>query len=127
MQSQAERKLDPGRRILVVDDDIDAAQTLFLLLLDMGHDAAYATDGRGALAAARKLQPEFIFLDIGLPDLDGSEVAKDLRRLPGCQNSLIIAVTGLGGEHRPRMLAAGCDAFYTKPVDPHLLAGLLKR
>jgi CheY-like chemotaxis protein len=127
MSLQAATKLQPGRRILVVDDDIDSAQTLFLLLLDMGHDAAYATDGRGALAAARKIRPEFIFLDIGLPDLDGSEVAKDLRRVPGCKDALIIAVTGLGDEHRGRMLAAGCDAFYTKPVEPALLEGLLKR
>jgi len=127
MSSQAATKLEAGRRILVVDDDIDSAQTLFLLLLDMGHDAAYATDGRGALAAARKIRPEFIFLDIGLPDLDGSEVAKDLRRVPGCKDALIIAVTGLGDEHRGRMLAAGCDAFYTKPVEPDLLEGLLKR
>ena len=127
MPSQAATKLQAGRRILVVDDDIDSAQTLFLLLLDMGHDAAYATDGRGALAAARKIRPEFVLLDIGLPDLDGSEVAKDLRRLPGCEDTLIIAVTGLGDEHRGRMLAAGCDAFYTKPVAPDLLEGLLKR
>jgi CheY-like chemotaxis protein len=127
MSLQAATKLQPGRRVLVVDDDIDSAQTLFLLLLDMGHDAAYATDGRGALAAARKIRPEFIFLDIGLPDLDGSEVAKDLRRVPGCKDALIIAVTGLGDEHRGRMLAAGCDAFYTKPVEPALLEGLLKR
>ena len=127
MAAQAAMKLHPGRRVLVIDDDIDTAQTLFFLLLDLGHDAAYATDGRRALAAARKLQPEFIFLDIGLPDVDGRVVAKDLRRVPGCENSLIIAVTGLGDEHRDRMLAAGCDAFYTKPLEPHLLEGLLRR
>jgi CheY-like chemotaxis protein len=117
----------PGRRVLVIDDDIDTAQTLFFLLLDMGHEAAYATDGAAALETARKLQPEFVFLDIGLPDLDGSEVAKGIRNLPGCENTLIIAITGLGDEHRPRMLAAGCDAFYVKPLEPHLVEGLLKR
>src|SRR5689334_7031764 len=127
MQRQAAAKLRPGRRVLVVDDDIDTAQTLFLLLLDMGHDASYATDGTGALQAARKLRPEFIFLDIDLPDLKGSEVAKGLRSVPGCENTLIIAITGLGDEHRDRMLAAGCDAFYTKPLEPHLVQGLLKR
>ena len=127
MAAQAAMKLHPGRRVLVIDDDIDTAQTLFFLLLDLGHDAGYATDGRRALAAARKLQPEFIFLDIGLPDVDGRVVAKDLRRVPGCENSLIIAVTGLGDEHRERMLAAGCDAFYTKPLEPRLLEGLLRR
>ena len=127
MQSQALSKSEPGRRVLVVDDDIDTAQTLFFLLLDMGHEAAYATDGRRALAAARKLQPEFVILDIGLPDLDGSEVAKDLRSVPGCESTLIIALTGLGDEHRARMLSAGCDAFYMKPLEPHLLQGLLRR
>lgn len=127
MQAKPASKPYPGRRVLVIDDDIDTAQTLFFLLLDMGHEAAYATDGAAALVAARKLQPEFVFLDIGLPDLDGSEVAKALRSLPGCDTTLIIAVTGLGDEHRPRMLAAGCDAFYVKPLEPHLIEGLLKR
>ena len=117
----------PGHRVLVVDDDIDTAQSLFLLLLDMGHDAAYATDGNGALEMARKLQPEFVFLDIGLPDLDGGEVATSLRRTPGCENAVIIALTGLGDEHRPRMLQAGCDAFYMKPLEVNLIQGLLKR
>ena len=71
-----------GHRVLVVDDDIDTAQSLFLLLLDMGHDAAYATDGKAALQMARKLQPEFVLLDIGLPDLDGGEVATRLGEPP---------------------------------------------
>jgi CheY-like chemotaxis protein len=117
----------PARRVLVVDDDIDTAQSLFFLLLDMGHDAAYATDGRGALEAAGRLRPEFIFLDIGLPDLDGSEVATNLRRVPGCEAAVIIAVTGLGDEHRGRLLAAGCDAFYVKPLELGLVEDLLRR
>ena len=111
----------------MVDDDIDTAQSLFLLLLDMGHDAAYATDGTAALEMARKLQPEFVLLDIGLPDLDGGEVATRLRRTPGCENAVIIALTGLGDEQRPRMLKSGCDAFYTKPLEIELIEGLLKR
>jgi len=127
MQPQAKPQSNPGRRVLVIDDDIDTAQTLFFLLLDMGHDAAYATDGRSALDMARKLRPEFVLLDIGLPDLEGSEVAAQLRRTPGCEETLIIAITGLGGEHRPRMLKAGCDAFYVKPLEPKLLEDLLRR
>lgn len=127
MQPQAKPKPNPCRRVLVIDDDIDTAQTLFLLLLDMGHDAAYATDGRSALAMAGKLRPEFVLLDIGLPDLEGSEVATQLRRIPGCEDTLIIAITGLGDEHRPRMLKAGCDAFYVKPIEPKLLEHLLRR
>jgi CheY-like chemotaxis protein len=127
MQPQAKPQSNPGRRVLVIDDDIDTAQTLFFLLLDMGHDAAYATDGRSALDMARKLRPEFVLLDIGLPDLEGSEVAAQLRRTPGCEDTLIIAITGLGDEHRPRMLKAGCDAFYVKPLEPKLLEDLLRR
>ena len=127
MQPQAKPQPNPGRRVLVIDDDIDTAQTLFFLLLDMGHDAAYATDGRSALDMARKLRPEFVLLDIGLPDLEGSEVAAQLRRIPGCEQTLIIAITGLGNEHRPRMLKAGCDAFYVKPIEPKVLEDLLGR
>ena len=117
----------PGHRVLVVDDDIDTAQSLFLMLLEMGHDAAYATDGQGALHMARKLRPQFVLLDIGLPDLDGGEVATHLRHTPGCENAVIIALTGLGTEERPRMLRSGCDAFYTKPLEPDLIEDLLKR
>ena len=127
MQPQAKPQPNPGRRVLVIDDDIDTAQTLFFLLLDMGHDAAYATDGRSALDMASKLRPEFVLLDIGLPDLEGSEVAAQLRRIPGCEQTLIIAITGLGNEHRPRMLKAGCDAFYVKPIEPRVLEDLLGR
>jgi CheY-like chemotaxis protein len=117
----------PARRVLVIDDDIDTAQTLFMLLLEMGHSPAYATSGRAALEQARKLHPEFVFLDIGLPDLDGSEVASELRRTPGCEQSLIIAITGRGGEHRDRMLQAGCDAYYVKPLEPKLIEAFLSR
>jgi CheY-like chemotaxis protein len=127
VQVSPESRPSPGHRVLVVDDDIDTAQTLFFLLLDMGHDAAYATDGSGALRMARKLQPEFVLLDIGLPDLDGGEVAAGLRRTPGCEHAVIIALTGLGDEHRTRMLQAGCDAFYMKPLEINLIEGLLKR
>lgn len=127
MQAQTRSTPERARRVLVVDDEIDTAQTLFMLLLDMGHDAAYATDGRSALEAARKLRPEFVFLDIGLPDLDGSEVAAQLRSVPGCEAAVIIAITGRGDEHRPRMLRAGCDAFYVKPIEPRLIEEFLGR
>jgi CheY-like chemotaxis protein len=126
VQSQAAEAPKPGRRVLVVDDDVDTARLLVVLLGQMGHDAAYATSGREALRAAETLRPEFIFLDIGLPDLDGSDVARNVRTLPGCDSALIIAVTGLGDEHRARMLSAGCDAFYMKPLDPKLVESLLK-
>lgn len=114
-----------SKRVLIIDDDIDAAHTLFMLLLEMGHAPAYATSGRAAIAQATKLRPEFVFLDIGLPDLEGSEVAKQLRQTGGCEHALIIAVTGLGNEHRERMLQAGCDAYYVKPLDPKLIETFL--
>lgn len=114
-----------SKRVLIIDDDIDAAHTLFMLLLEMGHAPAYATSGRAAIAQATKLRPEFVFLDIGLPDRDGSEVAKQLRQTGGCEHALIIAVTGLGNEHRERMLQAGCDAYYVKPLDPKLIETFL--
>jgi len=127
MPAQPRNEPQPGRRVLVIDDEIDTAQTLFMLLLEMGHDAAYANDGRSALEMAAKLRPEFVLLDIGLPDLDGSEVAAQLRRIPGCEAALIIAITGRGDEHRARMLKAGCDAFYVKPIEPRLLEDFLRR
>lgn len=122
---QSATKPRAAKRVLIIDDDIDAAQTLFLLLLEMGHAPAYATSGQAALAQATKLQPEFVFLDIGLPDLDGSEVASRLRQTAGCEQALIIALTGLGTEHRERMLQAGCDAYYVKPLEPKLLEAFL--
>lgn len=122
---QTATKPRASKRVLIIDDDIDAAHTLFMLLLEMGHAPAYATSGRAAIAQATKLRPEFVFLDIGLPDLDGSEVAKQLRQTGGCEHALIIAVTGLGNEHRERMLQAGCDAYYVKPLDPKLIETFL--
>ena len=127
VKSQAAKKPLLGRRVLIVDDHLDSAQSLFFLLLDMRHDAAYATSGLKALEKARVLQPEFVFLDIGLPDLDGSDVARELRKIRGCEGVLIVAVTGLGDEHRPRMLRAGCDAFYVKPLDPKVVETFLAR
>lgn len=119
------QKPRPAKRVLVIDDDIDTAQTLFMLLLQMGHAPAYATSGRAAIEQATKLQPDFVFLDIGLPDLDGSEVATRLRQTPGCEHALIIAITGRGDEHRERMLKAGCDAYYVKPLEPEAIATFL--
>lgn len=125
MQTQTNTRSRAPKRVLVIDDDIDAAQTLFLLLLEMGHSPAYATSGKAAIAQATKLQPEFVFLDIGLPDLDGSEVATRLRQTAGCEHAVIIALTGLGDEHRERMISAGCDAYYVKPLEPKLIEAFL--
>ena len=125
IQLQTAPRPRTGRRLHIIDDDIDTAHTLFMLLLETGHAPAYATSGRAAIAQATKLRPEFVFLDIGLPDLDGSEVARQLRQTPGCEHAVIGAVTGRGNEHRERILQAGCDAYYVKPLDPDLIETFL--
>lgn len=114
-----------GRRIMVVDDNPDAAATLALLLQLKGHEAFTAGDGKGALEAAARQRPDFVFLDLGLPDMNGLVVAARLRELLGA-GSTLVALTGRGGdEDRRRSRAAGCDAHLTKPVDPEAIDAAL--
>ncbi len=113
--------LPAARRIMVVDDNPDAAMTLAILLQLKGHEAFTAADGKGALEAAAQQRPDLVFLDLGLPDVNGLEVAARLRELLGARTTLV-ALTGWGGdEDRQRSRAAGCDAHLTKPVDPEAL------
>lgn len=125
MHTRPESSRRSAKRVLVIDDDLDTAQTFYVLLSEMGHVAAYATSGKAALEQATKLRPEFVFLDIALPDLHGSEVATRLRRTPGCEHAVIIAITGHGDAQRERMLQAGCDAFYVKPLETKLIEQFL--
>lgn len=115
--------LDPRQgtaatRILVVDDNADAANTLAELLGIDGHDVATAYSGREALARAAEFQPRFVFLDIGLPDMTGYEVAGQMRKLAGMESAVLIALTGYG-QARDRELAmdAGFDEHVVKPID----------
>lgn len=115
-----------SRRVLVVDDNRDLAESLAMVLRLWGHDVAVAFDGREALQAAKERLPEVIFLDIGLPLLDGFEVAKRLRSEPETRKMRIIAVTGYGREEDyRRSREAGIDLHLTKPVDPLVLQRLL--
>jgi PAS domain S-box-containing protein len=115
-----------GKRVLVVDDNVDAAETLALFLRLDGREVRMACDGPGALDAAREFKPEAIFLDIGLPGMDGYEVARRLRALPDFRTALLVAVTGYGQEDsRTRSRAAGFDHHLVKPVDPESLSALL--
>jgi CheY-like chemotaxis protein len=115
-----------SRRILVIDDNLDAAQVLVVLLRDMGHRVEFAINARAALEAARRMLPEIVFVDLVLPDMDGSELARQLKREPGLGGVRIFAVTGHGDEEsRRRSLEAGCDAHLLKPVDPKFLESLL--
>jgi signal transduction histidine kinase len=117
----------PRRRILVVDDNVDAAEALGELLRDYGHEVATAHDGSRALDHARLHRPEIVLLDISMPEMDGYEVAKKIRGELGLGDALLVALTGYG-EDRHRRLAreAGFDQHVTKPVDASKLEDLLK-
>jgi CheY-like chemotaxis protein len=112
-------------RVLVVDDNVDAAETLADLLDLWGHPVCTVHDGAAALEQAESFQPAVVLLDIGLPGIDGYEVAQRLRRDQGyC--GLLIALTGYGqDEDRRRSEEAGFDHHLTKPVDPEVLRALL--
>jgi len=114
------------RRILVVDDNEDAANSLAMLLQLDGHDVSTAYDGTAALSATKQLKPEVVFLDIGLPQMDGYEVARRLRAEYGSAAPRLIALTGYGqAEDRARALAVGFAAHLTKPIDSHQLQRVL--
>ena len=114
-------------RILVVDDNQDAADSLALMLALSGHETHAAYDGAAALELAERVVPDVVLLDIGMPELNGYEVAERLRRLPWGHRVVLIALTGWGqDEDRRRALAAGFDHHLTKPVDPQRLATLLE-
>jgi CheY-like chemotaxis protein/two-component sensor histidine kinase len=107
----------PARRILVVDDNQDSAESLAVLLRMRGHDVRIAHDGPAALAAARDHGPEAVLLDIGLPGMSGYDVARALRTAEGAR-PLLVALTGYGQrEDRQRAHDAGFDLHFTKPVD----------
>lgn len=122
LKSAPQQKL----RLLIVDDNVDAADSLALLLEDDGHSVMVEYDAASALARARREAPEVLVLDIGLPDMDGYELARQMRLLPQTADSVIIALTGYGHDHdRERSRAAGFDYHFLKPVDFAVLTALL--
>lgn len=113
-------------RILVVDDNVDTAGGMAKLLQLLGHDVVTAYDGEMALQMAERHQPEVILLDIGLPGMNGYEVAKKLRQDPRYQQVTVIAISGYGQEEdRRRSREAGFDHHLVKPVDFNMLTTLL--
>jgi CheY-like chemotaxis protein len=107
-----------GRRILVVDDNVDAVESLALLLELSGHEVHRAYEGSRALELARALHPEIALLDLGLPGLDGYAIARALRADPATAHMTLVALTGYGQPaDRERSRAAGFDAHLVKPVD----------
>jgi PAS domain S-box-containing protein len=115
-----------GRRILVVEDNHDVAEALCGLLQLYGHQVEVASCGRDGVAAARRLRPEVVLCDIGLPGMDGYAVARALRRDPSTAGARLIAVSGYGmDEDRKRSEEAGFELHLTKPVRPADLQRLL--
>ncbi|HUJ01292.1 MAG TPA: ATP-binding protein [Usitatibacter sp.] len=115
------------RRILVVDDNRDAADSLCMLLKSRGHEVRVAYDGLEAVGSAVAFHPDVVLLDIGLPKLSGYEAARRIREAGGAQ-ALLIAVTGWGQEEdRRRARDAGFDHHLTKPVDPAAISWLIER
>jgi CheY-like chemotaxis protein len=118
----------PRRRILVVDDNVDAAQSLGLLLRQMGHDVQVAHDGHAALEAARMNRPQVILLDLGMPGVDGYRVVERLRADPSFARVPFVAVTGHDGDGaRRRSQEAGFAEHLVKPVTAETLRDVLER
>jgi signal transduction histidine kinase len=115
-----------GRRVLIVEDNADAADSLALLLRALGHEVRVVGDGPAALEAASSFRPDVALLDIGLPEMDGYEVARRLRRDPALGDAVLVALSGYGQEEdRRRSHAAGFDVHLVKPVDLEGLQALL--
>ena len=115
-----------GRRILVVDDNVDGAEMLATMLELGGHEARVAHDGPEALAVARELRPEMVFLDLGLPGMDGYEVARQLRADDELKGAVLVALTGWGSaDDKRRTKEAGFDRHLTKPVATALVDQLI--
>jgi CheY-like chemotaxis protein len=107
-----------GHRILLVDDDPDSSEPLSLLLQSKGHETRVATDGAQAISVADEFKPNCVLLDLGLPKMDGYEVARRLRDRPYGSDVVIVALTGWAGrEIRTKAAAAGFDYHIVKPVN----------
>jgi CheY-like chemotaxis protein/anti-sigma regulatory factor (Ser/Thr protein kinase) len=115
-----------GRRILIADDNRDAAITLALLLKLQGHETQTAYDGLEALDVAQAFRPDIAILDIGMPKLNGYEVCRQLRGSPWGRRMTLVALTGWGQQQdKQRAREAGFDLHLVKPVEPDMLTGLL--
>jgi len=114
-----------ARDVLIVEDNVDQARTLCVFLSLKGHRLQVAGNGAAALEAARRMRPDVVLLDLGLPGLDGIEVARRLREEHGA-SMRIIAITAYGGESvRRQTEEAGCEVHLVKPADPRFIESLL--
>ena len=115
-----------SRRVLVVDDNIDSAESMAVLLRLHGHEVRLAHDGLAALEGAHAFRPDVMFLDLDLPKMDGYEVARRLRLEPAIRDMTLVAMTGYGQEEdRQRTQEAGFQLHLVKPVDFNKVEELL--
>jgi CheY-like chemotaxis protein len=113
-------------RLLIVDDNRDAAETLGMYLESAGHEIHLAFDGADALARVASIHPDACLLDVGLPDMNGYELARRLRELPETRRTSMFAITGYGSKNdREHSAHAGIQHHLTKPVDTAVLKQLL--
>jgi CheY-like chemotaxis protein len=116
-----------ARRLLLVDDNVDAVESLAVLLTADGHEVRTAHDGAGALALIESFRPDLVVLDIGLPGMNGYEVAQRIRARPELGAPTLVALTGYGQqEDRKRARAAGFDHHFIKPADVGAIQRLLR-
>jgi CheY-like chemotaxis protein len=116
-----------GHRILIVDDNRDFAASLATLLVGLDNDVRVANDGAAGLDAAREFGPDVAFLDIGMPKVNGYDLAARLRRIPALADCRLVAITGWGQEKdRQRAFEAGFDRHLVKPVNPNDVVAILR-
>lgn len=112
-------RADTPIRILVVDDNVDTAESLSWLLQSCGHEVRVAHSGAAAVEAAHDFHPDAVLLDVGLPDVDGFEVARRLRTFPEFEHTVLVAATGFCRDRdRARATEVGFDHYLVKPFDP---------
>jgi len=115
------------KRVLIADDNLDAAESLQLWLQLAGHEVRIAANGAEALSAAETFLPEVALLDIGMPDISGFDVARHIRAAPWGRGMVLIALTGWGQEEDRRLTAeAGFDHHLTKPIPPDAIEELIR-
>jgi signal transduction histidine kinase len=113
-------------RVVIIDDNRDAARTMSMLVDELGGTARTAYDASGGLEAVQEFRPDIVFLDIGMPGMDGYEACRRIRQTPSKKHVIVVAVTGWGQpQDKQRALESGFDAHLTKPVDPEAFTRLL--
>ena len=124
--SATPRKAATSKRVLIVEDNLDAVRSSAMLVAEMGHKVEYAINGYVALTIAKAFRPDVILLDLGLPGLDGIEVCSRVKQDPELKHVRVIVITGYAQEEfRVRAKAAGCEIYLLKPVATGVIEELL--